>query len=364
MRKILVGAAAIVAFAAAVFFVPKVSAESGVGQLSMNGTISIPVKRKVTNVFGKTNAEFVYRLTEKEGNPAQVGGLQTKTTMRFNLQPNENNEVEGECKINLQYLRFYKVGSYVLTLSEESTADADNFAIDTEDKYDIMFEVTNVLDSNQMPTGELAVSLVPQLYSYKANAKVPLVAQFEAPAIRTYISLTNQVKGAGADADKYFKYAVTMTGVGEGSNIAISGQSGKIKYNDESVSPSSHYITTGGEDTFYVYLKHGQTATIGLTSIDGEDVMQLPATLEYKIEKVDSEDGYAVTMDGESVLESSKTAHEAGSSDFASTNTTTIVNSKDGTVNTGVFVAAWPYLIVSLFGLSGFVIARRLTRNA
>lgn len=363
MRRILVGAAAIAAFAAAVFFVPKVSAEGSIGQLSTSGTFTIPIKRKVTDVSGRVNTKFVYRLVEKEGNPAQVGGLQTQTTLGINKMPNSDNIIESECKINLQYLRFFKVGSYTLTLSEESTTDSENYAVDTGNKYDIMFDVTNKLDGNQMPTGELQVTLANQLYSYKDNAKVPLVAQFEAPAIRTYISLTNQVKGAGADADKYFKYAVTMSGVGEGSNIEIVGQSRKVDYNGESITTDNHYVATGGEDTFYVYLKHGQTATIGLLSSENGDTMQLPITTNYKIEKLDVEDGYAVTMDGEGIVEKSKIALTPNASDFASANTTTIVNSKDGIVNTGVFAASWPYLVVAAFGLSGFVIARRLMRR-
>lgn len=360
MRRILVGAAAIVALVATAFLVPKVSAASGIGQLSLSGTFTIPIRRKVTNVFGQTRAEFRYRLVEKEGNPAQVGGLQSLTTLSMNAMPDGDNSVESECRINLQYLRFFKVGSYTLTLNEESTGDSNNYAVDTENKYDIMFEVTNVLDENQMPTGDLKVSLVDQLYSYKDDAKVPLIAQFEAPAIRTYISLTNQVRGAGADADKYFKYAVTLKGMNVGASIIVNGQSRKVSYNGESIITENQFSTSGDENIVYVYLKHGQTATIGLLSSDDGNVMQLPATLEYTIAKVDAEDGYEVTIDGENITERTKVTNIVGSSDFTSTNTTTIINSKDGSVNTGVFIDAWPYLIVAAFGLSGFIIARKI----
>lgn len=363
MRKILVSSAAVVALAAAVIFVPKASAETGVAQLFTNGTISIPITRKVTNVYGKTNVRVNYKVSEKEGNPAPIGGVQTATSINFNKYSDNNNSVTGECRVALQYLRFSKVGNYALTIEEDSVGDPINFMKDSENKYDILFQVSNVLDNNQMPTGELQVQLMNQLYSYKDDAKVPLSANFEAPAIRTYVSLTSQVKGAGADTDKYFKYAVTMSGVGERAEIEIAGQDGQVEYDGESISTDNKYVATGGEDTFYVYLKHGQTATIGLKSTKDGEAMQLPAEFSYRIEKLDVDDGYTVTMDGESVSESTKTAQVVSSENFASTNTTTIVNSKDGTVNTGVFTEAWPYLVVALFGLSGFAITRRIMRS-
>lgn len=364
MRKILVSSAAVMALAAAVIFVPRASAETGVAQLSPNGTISIPITRKVTNVYGKTSMRANYKITEKEGNPAPIGGLQVGTSIGITKYTDSNNSVSGDCKLALQYLRFSKVGNYALTIEETGVSDPVNFMQDTENKYDVFFTVSNVLDSNQMPTGELRVELMNQLYSYKDDAKVPLSANFEAPAIRTYVSLTNQVKGAGADSDKYFKYAVTMSGVGEQAEIEINGQDNQIEYDGSTIPANNKYTSTGGEDTFYVYLKHGQTATIGLRNTKDGETMQLPAGFSYKIEKVDTDDGYAVTMDGESVLESTKTAHATSADDFVASNTTTIINSKDSTVNTGVFTEAWPYLIVAVFGLSGFVITRRIMRSA
>lgn len=364
MRKILVSSAAIAAFVAAMVFVPRASAEVGVAKFSLNDTISIPITRKITNVYGRTNARVNYRVIEKEGNPAPIGGVQKNISIGVNNFANSDNSITGECRVALQYLRFSKVGNYALTIEESSVDDPTNYMQDTENKYDILFQVSNVLDSNQNPTGELRVELMNQLYSYKEDAKVPLVASFEAPAIRTYISLTNQVKGAGADADKVFKYAVKMSGVGERAEIEINGQDSQVEYSGETIMTNDKYVATGNEDTLYVYLKHGQTATIGLRATkDGDNSMQLPTGLNYTIEKVDANDGYAVAIDDENVAERTKTAHAVGADDFAITNATTIVNSKDNSVNTGVFVEAWPYLIIAAFGLSGFVITRRIMRS-
>lgn len=363
MKAVLGSAAAVMAFAAAVIFVPKVSAETGVARLSGSGTTSIPVYRKVTNVFGESPVTVSYELVEKEGNPAPIDGKNIITKVKMNT-PDENNELNGNCHIQLQNLRFSKVGNYALTIREKAVSDPVNFMRDTENMYDILFQVTNVLDSNGVPTGELKVELMDQLYSYKEDAKVPLSATFEASAIRTHIAIANAVKGAGADTGKYFKYKVTMQDVGKDAEIVIAGQDSSVNYNGETIETSSSYKSTGEEDSYYIYLKHGQTATIGLKMDGDKEIEQLPAVTSYRVEKIDTDDGYETTVDGLAEFALSKTTTTADNENHEQTNNTVFTNSKDATVNTGAFVEAWPYLIVAAIGLSGFIIFRRLTRIA
>ena len=48
--------------------------------------------------------------------------------------------------------------------------------------------------------------------------------------------------------------------------------------------------------------------------------------------------------------------------DFAMKNITVANNNKDATVNTGIFIATWPYLLAAALGLGGFIVFRRLSR--
>jgi hypothetical protein len=261
-------------------------------------------------------------------------------------------------------MSFSKVGDYTFTLYESAVSDTNGYALDTENKYDIYFQVTNVLDDNGQPTGELRVELVNQMYSYKDDAKVPLSANFSAPAIRSYVTLTSQVKGAAADADKYFKYKVHLEGVNDGTNLAIVGQDATVDYAGEQIPTTATATPTDGVVELVVYLKHGQTVTVGELSSDRLSFGQLPIGVSYSIQKVETDDGYVTTVDDAEGTEVAKNVALIGSENFVANNTTTIVNSKDATVNTGVFAVAWPFLIVAACGLGGFVVVRRLTRKA
>lgn len=360
MRKIFIGvfaALALAAFAA----VSKSSAVTGAKLPNDASITSIPLTHTIKNVSGHIEAGFKFTLRPKEGNPAVVGGENINNAARIITDVNpETREAVADCSLNLSNLYFYKVGNYTFTLTETESIDQLNFPRDAENKYDIYFQVTNKLDEDGKPTGELNVQLLDQMYSYKEDAKVSLNARFESSANYTYISLKNEVRGAGADSDKYFKYKINFDGLPEGSELTIAGQDAEVEYNGETIQTVSTRNLSDGD--VYVYLRHGQTATIGDYVSGNVTAHELPQGVSYTIEKVDSDDGYGVTLDNSNTTTVSKTVAAIGSEDFATNNVTLAENSKDATVNTGVFVASWPYLVAAIFGLGGFVIFRRLSR--
>ena len=244
--------------------------------------------------------------------------------------------------------------------SINSVGGVETFFYNLAKKYDVYFQVTNVLDDNNEPTGELAVSLLDQMYSYKEDAKVSLNARFESSANYTYISLQNKVTGAGADSDKYFKYKVSFDGLPNDSQLTISGQDAEVEYNGETIQTSD--VQNASENDVYVYLKHGQSVTIGDYATRGATAREIPQGVSYTVEKIDSDDGYESTMDYSEVTAVTKSVAPVGSDEFSSKNITIAGNSKDATVNTGVFVASWPYLLAAGLGLAGFFVFRRLSR--
>ncbi len=362
MKTIIGTAAAGLALAAVAFLVPNASAETGVGRLT-GGTTSLNISRTVKHVSGQVSARFYYRLVEKEGNPAKINAIPASTYIGMNMDAGSAKEVSASCEIPLSSLRFTKVGNYALTLEEYQSSDAANYPLDTANKYDLLFQVTNVLNDNNEPTGDLQVQLANQLYSYKDDAKVPFSAVFEADANYTYISLENKVTGAAADADKYFKYKIDIDGVLNGTVLTVSGQDETVTYGGEQISTSDSY--RAGDDDLYVYLKHGQTATIGSYSDGTRSVSanEIPLGASYTVEKVDTDDGYASTIDGSSDSMSAKTVVATSAEDFSEKNTTLAVNSKDATVNTGVFAVVWPFALAAVLGATGFVAFWRLSKR-
>ena len=359
MKKIFGGVMA-VCMLAALAFVPKSSAVTGATLPSNAPTKSIRVIHTIKNVSGRVNTNFKYDFTPKEGNPAHVGGANVDISAGVSSVANDNKEVVSECTINLQNLYFYKVGNYGFTISEKESSDELNFPHDTENKYDIFFQVTNKLDANNEPTGELAVSLLNEAYSYKSDAKVPLKALFESVANYTYISLESKVSGAGADADKYFKYKVDFDGLPNDSVLTISGQDSEVEYNGETIQTVNTQPVSDSD--VFVYLKHGQTVTIGDYVSGDIAARELPQGVSYTIEKINDDDGYVTTLDGADATMVSKEVVSVNAEDFATKNITIANNGKDATVNTGIFIATWPYLLAASLGLGGFIVFRRLSR--
>lgn len=360
MKKIFIGvfaALALAAFAA----MPKSSAISGTTLPKSASVKTIPLSHTIKNVSGKIDVGFDFSLIPGADNPATVGGANMINTAQIITDVNpETREATASCTLNLSSLYFYKVGNYTFTIAERESTDELNFPRDVDNKYDIYFLVTNKLDENGKPTGELNVQLLDQMYSYKEDAKVSLNARFESSANYTYVALENEVRGAGADSDKYFKYKISFNGLAEGSELTINGQDAEVEYEGEKIRTVATQNISDGD--IYVYLKHGQTVTVGDYVSGDVTARELPQNVSYTIEKIDSDDGYGITLDDSETNTVSKTVAAIGSESFEVNNVTRAANSKDATVNTGVFVASWPFLAAAAFGLGGFIIFRRLSR--
>lgn len=356
MKKFLGIAAATLALAAFAA-VPKTSAVTGASLPNSAPTKRIPLVHTLKNVSGYVDVKYRFSFTPSADNPAPVEGanINNSATIQTNVDPATRQAV-ADCSLALQNIIFSKVGNYTFTIAEKDSTDELNFPHDSENKYDIYFQVTNKLDSNGEPTGELAVSLLDQMYSYKEDAKVSLNANFESSANYTYVSLESKVSGAGADSDKYFKYKVSFENLPEGTALTVVGQDSEVEYNGETIQTTS---TQTGD--VYVYLKHGQTATIGKYEVGDVTANELPQNTRYTVEKLDKEDGYETKLDSETESSISKIAAAIGTEAFASGNMTIASNDKGATVNTGVFAVSWPYLLAAGLGLVGFFVFRRLS---
>ena len=152
----------------------------------------------------------------------------------------------------------------------------------------------------------------------------------------TTITLTNNLNGNMREADKYFKFLVTINGT-NGDEYRITGQDATVSYNGVNVNTSSTY-TVGS--TNYVYLKGGQTVTIGLAQ-DGITT-QVPIGVTYTIVEQDAED-YSTTITG--VQGTTKTT---GNLTTGATNNIEFTNSRDRAALTGVSFDEAAYIVIIL----------------
>jgi hypothetical protein len=356
MKKIFGAVFAALALAA-IAAVPKSSAVTGASLPNTAPVKSIPLIHTLKNVSGHIDVRYRFSFTPSPDNPAEVDGANVRNSAVFVADVNPaTRQAVADCSLALQNIVFSKVGNYTFTIAESESSDEINFPHDSENKYDIYFQVTNKLDANNEPTGELAVSLLNQMYSYKEDAKVSFSARFETSANYTYVSLQNKVSGAGADSDKYFKYKVSFENLPENTALTVAGQDAEVEYNGETIQTSS---TQTGD--VYVYLKHGQAVTIGKYESGDVVANEIPQNTSYTIEKLD-EDDYETKLDGETEDTISKIAAAIGADTFAASNVTIASNDKGSTVNTGVFAMSWPFLLAAGLGLSGFFVFRRLSR--
>ena len=162
--------------------------------------------------------------------------------------------------------------------------------------------------------------------------------------IKTDIDITNNVTGNMRETDKYFKYLVTING-DQGAQYTISGQDAQVSYNGVNVNTSSTY-TVG--NTNYVYLKDGQTATIGLAG--NGTTKEIPEGTTYTIVEQDAED-YSTTITG--IQGSTKTTGTQTTID--GNNIAEFNNSRDRAALTGISLDSGIYFALLIISTVIFI---------
>lgn len=160
------------------------------------------------------------------------------------------------------------------------------------------------------------------------------------------LSVTKTVTGNMGDRDKYFAITVTLTGE-QGKTYASSYTvSGGSKLGNGSDDSDSSTISIGTPATFH--LKHGETFTIE----------NLPYGVTYTVAEADyTAEGYE---DAEINFPDQNKKIDTASE------TVTIINNKQATVDTGIVLDSLPYvllLVLSIGGVVLFVLKRRSSRE-
>ena len=315
------------------------------------------VQRSITGVKNYVNTSFRYELVEDESNPAAVENIPPSGVLYVSGQADETtNTVSGSMAITLSQLRFSALGDYKFILREISSADPDNYPVDDSDEYYVYVSVRNDMLAG-VPTGGLVATMSLQVRNHDEGAKTSPV--FTSQAVRTHIELSKNVTGNLANTEEYFKFLVTINGR-EGDEFEINGQDSSVTYGGDSIATSSTYVV--GDNGVEVYLRHGQTITIGLGS---DDLNEIPINAEYTIEEIDASD-YSTTVDGEEgkVTSTKLTAALLEGGELPESNQTEFINHKESAVLTGITLAMIPAVVLIALMFVGAVVMRKVKKNS
>lgn len=308
------------------------------GSGTTNNSSTITVTRQVSNVSNPVSNTFSYSITANDNYEDSVTGAPTISDVVFNNVTPVDGTASATSTINFSGVAFDALGNYSYTVTETGSTDAVNYPLSTQ-KYTVTAYVRNVL-SEGVPTGEYEVTLQ---VTDAGGDKQSDGLTFTSTATRTYITLSNSVAGNLADINKCFAYQIDITGVGGTDAFTVNTTS--------SCANNTNTITSGG----VVYLKHGESATIG----DADGKYELPVGVNFTITKQGDTD-YTTYFNGADSGATSITATTLAvdADDFKTNNIITIVNSKIDSPLTGVILNIWPYVLLAILGAAGFMIAK------
>lgn len=328
------------------------------------------VSRSITGVKNTVTNTFTYRVTASSSNPGASTSPVTPpadTTIQFT----SSNSVSGTTvTVNSTPLiaesvwlglSYPQPGTYTFVVSEYSSSNATQYPRDTK-TYDVVIYVTNVTDSNNMPTGDMNVQYVfaRQTGTTGTSGKKDKNQNvtFTSAANMSNIKVASLVTGNNSNANEYFKYTVTITNNVGGTTYSVVGQDTTVTWNGGSVNTSSS-CTTG---TCTIYLKHGQSAEIGAQTLN-----HIPQGLTYSVVQnntTDQSNIYSSTSykigptnnpvaSGTGTTTGNRTVNAT-----AANNVVTFTNHSETSSPTGLIVKLFPFVLLLVLSVVGIVLIK------
>ena len=346
----------------------------GFAATSISGTNSITITRKINDVTNPVSNTFTYKikLVSKPTSPVvgTVGGSilpnettdETKTiNVVFDNKTPNNKVATSTATLNLSTVTFDELGDYVFEITESDSADSTTYPVDTTNKYQFCITVRNELNGTT-PTGNLVATLINP--TDKDNHKLSdYNLNYESTSQHTYIELTKNVTGDGARLDSYFKFEITFDDdrINVGDKIIVANTETGSNYYTTTSQYSEETVDANKKIT--VYLKHGQTITIGKTA-DGTN--QLPINANYKIKEIEDStkhETYTTTVNGVTTTEINKTTVDVDNDNFNSNNKTTFINNKTLEPVTGIFINVMPFVALIALAFVGIMVIKKTSKK-
>ena len=398
------------------------------GTVTWSGASSVTIRETLNNVVNPIVAHREYDLVDENWDP--ITGSPTATINYTASDTYTNYKQTKTAVMNLSSLTFTDPGDYEYHIYEDSLYDSNDrdinyyFPMVEDPYYKVIVSVRNVVDGNNVPTGNFTASLILEecLWNdqagkagdYECSKVSPssgvLYADYNYEAasyIFGYIELSKTVKGSGADRNKYFPFTITINNYvsqdiglsldSSGWTYPISGIDTTVTYNGSTISnPTS--ITDGTSTT--IYLKHGQTAIIGQVTSGGSsfdtipygicserDPGGVPGSYDFsknpRVKKLANVDGlycfgsYFTISENSDDYDASFSVNGGSSTSgyyvpatgimdintYSTTATVDFSNTKEMSPVTGLIFTILPYLILAGIGVGGTLLIMHLKRQ-
>jgi len=314
---------------------------------------SMTIHRYVHGVTNPVTNTFTYSITEDPNNPAKVSNLPESATIEFDAVQPSNGLATKSTVLDLSGVGFSALGDYKFHIKEISSSNSNTYPKSNKE-YIAMVSVRNEVDENGKPTGNFIPTLVAQARDAESGDKTEVV--FESSAKFTYIEISKEVTGNLGESDRYFLFSLSVNGASKGDKFVIEGQDDEIVVDGQTVQPSKEYVV--GESN-KIYLKHGQTITIGKSG----DLAQMPIGLSYALVEA-TPAGYTTFING---VEKSSTGWLATAAmengEITEANKIKFVNNRGSAVLTGITSAIAPIAVLAVLGVCGLAITRKLRKS-
>ena len=318
------------------------------GTVTWSGPSKVVIERTVENVSNPITNTFTYTF-------CSVGtgaGCTIDNTIVFNgSEAVSDNKVVKTKDLTFDGFTYTKPGDYTYTLTETATSN-DAYPKDDVNNYTIVVSVRNEVDANNIPTGNFTASLV---LKDKDGEKVtttgsnPPKAEFVNGINDSnfgHLVVSKTVKGTSADVNEYFPITVTF---GDSNTYSITGVDQSVVYNGSTIANPTE--TTNGTAT--IYLKNGQSATIGRSGSGSSAFDTIPVNTTYSVSenKGTYTATYKVNNGSEVTGDSFSNASVASGSNLVA-----FTNTKNSSPVTGVIVNVVPYILLVVVAICGTLI--------
>ena len=299
----------------------------------------VNAKAKIVGGDQETSVTYTYKITANSDNDYHTEENLPETfdiTFDSNTNTMDGSVVFNEANIDFSNVKYNNTGVYKYKITEIASSNTKEYPI-SSDKYEITILVKNK-DGKYIPEfNNIAMDLE------DGDKKEEILFSHEK---MTYLTLEMSVSGKNANKNEYFKVLVTLN-ARPGSKFKILGQDEVVPYGEDEINTANEVEITDANNSVYIYLKHGQKATIGLLREGSEEEGNLEEFYQIPV-------GTTVTVEQEGARKY-KTTINAQEGRFLIdnflelpvNNVIVIDNHSDFDVAvTGVFIDILPYILI------------------
>ena len=236
--------------------------------------LSVELWCYVKNVNNNFSNTYTYKIEKDPSNPLGATNEPEIARIEFNDTTNTiiEDNIANSTTINFSDVKYTKAGIYKYIITEIDSSFKDEAPISNE-KYVVYVTVKQI-------NGEFVTSLLDLFYDDENSQKTDKIIFNHELKAKSFLIIENYVVGDKVDPNKYFKIRVTLKAE-VGSKYDITGQDENVIFEGENIKTISSFEITENENSFFIYLKHGQTAVLGYTDEIGP---QIAAGTEFSVE--------------------------------------------------------------------------------